>query len=194
MENNPELLELIRSAAAGSRRAFADLYDLTHRDVCQTVHFLVKDTADRDDVVQEIYIQLYKSLTRFDPNRPFRPWLIGLVMRQVSAYRTKRWMSFQLLARERKHAVEVQHDFAPDLVDKLDNRHLLQKIDGLPFRLKQVVVLRYLHDYSQDEVASILGVPVGTVKSRLHSALKRLRRSQQNSSFAWGKENSQHGH
>ncbi|MRU04757.1 sigma-70 family RNA polymerase sigma factor, partial [Bacillus anthracis] len=49
----------------------------------------------------------------------------------------------------------------------------------LPYKLKQVIILRYLHDYSQEEVAQILHIPIGTVKSRIHAALKKLRQKEQ---------------
>ncbi len=48
----------------------------------------------------------------------------------------------------------------------------------LPYKLKQVIILRYLHDYSQEEVANILDIPVGTVKSRIYAALKKLRQKE----------------
>lgn len=194
MDHTDEFIACIQRAAAGSREAFAEIYDRTIDDVWQTVHFLVKEQANRDDVVQDIYLQLFKSLPRFQSEKPFRPWLMGLVMRQVSAYRTKRWRLFQLISRESRQAAKVQYDFAHDLIEKLDNQQLLSAIGSLPFRCKQVVVLRYLHEYSQEEIAEILEIPLGTVKSRLNAALKRLRRKLQTPAYYQEKESNLHGH
>ena len=73
----------------------------------------------------------------------------------------------------------VQSDFSNDVVSKISNRKLIELIHKLPYKLKQVIILRYLHDYSQEEVAEILHIPIGTVKSRIHSALKKLRQKEQ---------------
>ena len=66
----------------------------------------------------------------------------------------------------------VQIDFSNDVVSKISNQKLIELIHKLPYKLKQVIILRYLHDYSQEEVAEILHIPIGTVKSRIHAALK----------------------
>lgn len=73
----------------------------------------------------------------------------------------------------------VQIDFSNDVVSKISNQKLIELIHKLPYKLKQVIILRYLHDYSQEEVAEILHIPIGTVKSRIHSALKKLRQKEQ---------------
>ena len=73
----------------------------------------------------------------------------------------------------------VQIDFSNDVVSKISNQKLIELIHKLPYKLKQVIILRYLHDYSQEEVAQILHIPIGTVKSRIHAALKKLRQKEQ---------------
>ncbi len=69
--------------------------------------------------------------------------------------------------------------FSNDVVSKISNQKLIELIHKLPYKLKQVIILRYLHDYSQEEVAQILHIPIGTVKSRIHAALKKLRQKEQ---------------
>ena len=171
-----EIESLIQRLISGDTQAFGELYDETIQDVFQTVHFLLEDKAAVEDVTQEIYIQIHQSIVQFDSSRPFRPWLMGLVVRQVNAYRRKRWMNFRILTKNKQHSVsEFEPDFSSRLLEDLSNQELLIRVEQLPYKLKQVIILRYLKDYSQEEVAEILAIPVGTVKSRIHAALKKLR-------------------
>jgi RNA polymerase sigma-70 factor (ECF subfamily) len=177
--NHPnETKQLITLTLAGSREAYSELYEATIRDVYQTVHFLVREPSEVDDVVQEIYIQVHRSLEQFDVNRPFRPWLMGVVMRQIHAYRRKRWTHLRILKKAEQVERAMEHDFTSEVVDKITSRSLLESVDCLPYKLKQVVILHYLNEYSQEETAEILGIPLGTVKSRIHAALHKLRQKQ----------------
>ena len=172
--------QLIALTLAGSREAYSELYEITIRDVYQTVHFLVREPSDVDDVVQEIYIQVHRSLGQFDVTRPFRPWLMGLIMRQIHAYRRKRWTHLRILKKAEQVDQAIEHDFSSEVVDKMSNLPLLESVERLPYKLKQVVILHYLNEYSQEEIAAILGIPLGTVKSRIHAALQKLRQKRVN--------------
>jgi RNA polymerase sigma-70 factor (ECF subfamily) len=187
MKHPNEYSQLIALTLAGSREAYSELYEATIRDVYQTVHFLVRETSDVDDVVQEIYIQMHRSLEQFDVNRPFRPWLMGLVMRQIHAYRRKRWTHLRTVKKVEHNDLKMEPDFTSDVVDRLANHRLLASVDRLPFKLKQVIILHYLNEYSQEESAAILGIPLGTVKSRIHAALHKLRQKPENHTLFKGK-------
>ncbi|MBE7120121.1 sigma-70 family RNA polymerase sigma factor [Bacillus cereus] len=171
--------DLIQLTLSGNKEAYSELYDKTIQEIYKTAHFLIEDKADVDDVVQEIYIQLYESLLKYDSEKPFRPWLIGLAIKQIHSYRRKRWMRLRIVKRAEEQRKPVQIDFSSDVVSKISNQKLIELIHKLPYKLKQVIILRYLHDYSQEEVAKILHIPIGTVKSRIHAALKKLRQKEQ---------------
>lgn len=171
--------DLIQLTLSGNKEAYSELYDKTIQEIYKTAHFLIEDKADVDDVVQEIYIQLYESLRKYDSEKPFRPWLIGLAIKQIHSYRRKRWMRLRIVKKAEEQRKPVQIDFSSDVVSKISNQKLIELIHKLPYKLKQVIILRYLHDYSQEEVAQILHIPIGTVKSRIHAALKKLRRKEQ---------------
>ncbi|AZJ20263.1 sigma-70 family RNA polymerase sigma factor [Bacillus wiedmannii] len=171
--------DLIQLTLSGNKEAYSKLYDKTIQEVYKTAHFLVEDKTDVDDVVQEIYIQLYESLRKYDSKKPFRPWLIGLAIKQIHSYRRKRWMRLRIIKKAEEQRKPEQIDFSNDVVSKISNKKLIELIHKLPYKLKQVIILRYLHDYSQEEVAQILHIPIGTVKSRIHAALKKLRQIEQ---------------
>ncbi|WP_341517969.1 sigma-70 family RNA polymerase sigma factor [Bacillus paramobilis] len=179
MKDEMVYINLIHLTLSGNKEAYSDLYDKTIQEVYKTAHFLIEDKTDVDDVVQEIYIQLYESLRKYDSEKPFRPWLIGLAIKQIHSYRRKRWMRLRIIKKAEEQRKPVQIDFSNDVVSKISNQKLIELIHNLPYKLKQVIILRYLHDYSQEEVAQILHIPIGTVKSRIHAALKKLRQKEQ---------------
>lgn len=185
--------ELVTLALAGDRQAFDRLYDQTIQVIYRTVHFLVGNSSDAEDIVQETYVEMYRNLSKFKEGRAFQPWLIGIAIRQVNAYRRKKWMRFRLFQKASGQGTEIEADFAPDVVDRLANRELVAMLEQLPYKLKQVVILRYLNEYSQEEVAAILEIPVGTVKSRLHAALSKLR-GLSKTGFQMSQEVEKHGY
>ncbi|MEI2315990.1 sigma-70 family RNA polymerase sigma factor [Bacillus paramobilis] len=178
MKDETLYTNLIQLILSGNKEAYGKLYDKTIQEVYKTAHFLIGDKTDVDDVVQEIYIQLYESLRKYDNEKPFRPWLIGLAIKQIHSYRRKRWMRLRIVKKAEEQRKPVQIDFSNDVVSKISNQKLIELIHKLPYKLKQVIILRYLHDYSQEEVAQILHIPIGTVKSRIHAALKKLRQKE----------------
>ncbi|MCR6846729.1 sigma-70 family RNA polymerase sigma factor [Bacillus sp. IBL03825] len=179
MKDETLYTNLIQLTLSGNKEAYGELYDKTIQEVYKTAHFLIGDKTDVDDVVQEMYIQLYESLRKYDNEKPFRPWLIGLAIKQIHSYRRKRWMRLRIVKKAEEQRKPVQIDFSNDIVSKISNQKLIELIHKLPYKLKQVIILRYLHDYSQEEVAHILHIPIGTVKSRIHAALKKLRQKEQ---------------
>ncbi|MES5867008.1 sigma-70 family RNA polymerase sigma factor [Bacillus cereus group sp. RP32] len=179
MKDETVYIDLIQLTLSGNKEAYSELYDKTIQEIYKTAHFLIEDKMDVDDVVQEIYIQLYESLRKYDSEKPFRPWLIGLAIKQIHSYRRKRWMRLRIVKKAEEQRKPVQIDFSSDVVSKISNQKLIELIHKLPYKLKQVIILRYLHDYSQEEVAHILHIPIGTVKSRIHAALKKLRQKEQ---------------
>ncbi|KGE19086.1 sigma-70 family RNA polymerase sigma factor [Paenibacillus wynnii] len=187
MNDPAEYNSLIALTLAGSCEAYSEIYETTIGDVYKTVHFLVANRSDADDVIQEIYMQVHRSLGQFDVSRPFKPWMMGVVMRQVQAYRRKRWTHLRLIHKAERYGQAMDSDFTSEVVDKIANRPLLASVNSLPYKLKQVVILHYLNENSQEEIAAILDIPLGTVKSRIHAALQKLRAKRNPNSRAVGK-------
>lgn len=180
METQGDYYHIIELILSGHKQAYSELYEMTIQDVYKNVHFLIEDKTDVDDIVQDIYIQVFNSLRKYDRNRPFKPWLMGIVIKQIQAYRRKRWMKFRIARKVERFEQVLVLDFSNDIIDKISNQLLVKLVDELPYKLKQVIILRYLNDYSQEEVARILEIPIGTVKSRINAALNKLREKVKN--------------
>lgn len=101
MKDKIDYADLIQLTISGNKEAYGELYDKTIQEVYKTAHFLIEDKTDVDDVVQEIYIQLYESLRKYDSEKPFRPWLIGLAIKQIHSYRRKRWMRLRIVKKQK---------------------------------------------------------------------------------------------
>ncbi|MCM3714756.1 sigma-70 family RNA polymerase sigma factor [Alkalihalobacillus oceani] len=163
----------------GRQEAYSELYERTVQDVYKTVHFLSDNKTDVDDIVQDSFIQAFKALDKYDMERPFKPWLLGIAIKQVHAYRRKKWMRLRTIRRVEEQEIGKESLLYNQADERLANDDLFRSIEQLPFKLKQVVILHYLNDYSQEVVAGILDIPLGTVKSRVHAALKKLRQKEE---------------
>ncbi|QNR65167.1 sigma-70 family RNA polymerase sigma factor [Paenibacillus peoriae] len=161
----------------GNRNAFTQIYYETIDDASNLVYTLLIDKSQKEDILQEIYLETYKSLSKFDCNQSFRPWFIGIVIRQTKNFLRKRGLLFRLRDKIMKNQeTTFVQDFSEKIVEKLDNVPLQRLIENLSFKLKTVIVLRYLYDYSLEEMSTILDIPLGTVKSRISYALSILRK------------------
>ncbi|MWC30531.1 sigma-70 family RNA polymerase sigma factor [Paenibacillus sp. MMS18-CY102] len=173
--NDKELLLWLEKATLGDETAFQLVYQSTHQDVYQTVAFLVYNKQDIEDIVNEVYMRMWRSIHTYDSSRPFRYWLHGITVRQVQDWKRKAWRRIRLFERNRQMACE-QLEWADRAVLQSETQdELFSLIHQLSYKLRVVVILRYFHDYALDEIADLLQIPVGTVKSRQHLALKELR-------------------
>ncbi|XEC94730.1 sigma-70 family RNA polymerase sigma factor [Paenibacillus tarimensis] len=166
----------LRRMIQGDSDAFTQIYRMTRDHVYRTVRFLIGHKEDAADVVSEIYIQLYRSLPAYNFEQPFRFWLNGLIIRQSNNWKRKLWRSLRLFDRS-KLAVETP---APNLSEERyvaneQRNELLDLVNQLPYRLREVIVLRHYQECSFEEIASTLNIPIGTVKSRHHNAIRKLR-------------------
>ncbi|CCC86205.1 RNA polymerase sigma factor rpoD (plasmid) [Paenibacillus polymyxa M1] len=160
----------------GDQKAFHTLYDATYKDVYRTVSFLMDHPQDREDIMNEIYMQMWTSLPNYDPSRPFHFWLHGLVIRQVQRFRVKSWRRFRIFERIRVFSREEHHWDQPTLRTDGTDPEISRAMHKLTDRQRTVIILRFYHDYTLEEIATLLDIPLGTVKSRYHAGLQSLRK------------------
>ncbi|OIJ19211.1 RNA polymerase subunit sigma [Anaerobacillus alkalidiazotrophicus] len=175
MEEANDINQLIELVLSKNQQAFGELYERTIHDVYRTVHFLLDEKTNVDDIVQETYIQVYKNLKKFDKTKPFKPWITGIAIKQIHSYRRKSWMGLRILKKFERTEPRNVIDQTDDLIDKISNKEIYELVNLIPYKLKQVIILHYLNEYSQEEVSEILNIPLGTVKSRINAALTKLR-------------------
>lgn len=164
---------LVRHAAAGRRAAFAELVRRHQGKVRGLLLRLCNDRTLADDLAQEVFLRAYRGLVGFEGRASFGTWLyrIGYNVYLNHRSRTKRWGSLPEDYDVAAAAPEDAH--SPKRSDL--RRDLRAAIETLPERYRAVVVLYYLQDVSYPEIAEILDLPLGTVKTHLHRAKKHLR-------------------
>jgi RNA polymerase sigma-70 factor (ECF subfamily) len=165
--------ELAAEAAAGNAEAFGKLIERHAPQIRRVTRAILSEPADADDAAQEAFLACWRYLGRYDPARPFGPWLIRIA---VNAARDVR-------RRQRSRPTEP---LAPDLAlvqagpDRRAARAELREslnhaLGELPERQRLAVVLFDAEGYSHREIAGMLGVAEGTVRSDVFHARRALR-------------------
>jgi len=181
-----QIKQWIPAICAGNEHYFQKLYEETCTEVYRTTRFLIIHQQDAEDVVSEVYLALWKSLHQYDPARPFRFWLHGLIMRKVQDWRRTSWRRLRILERKKALGTAYPHN---DILQKEAEQDLFQLLTILSAKHREVIILRFYHDYTLEEIAALLHISLGTVKSRLHHALKKLRKKVENKSLQEAGEN-----
>ncbi|RXZ84871.1 sigma-70 family RNA polymerase sigma factor [Paenibacillaceae bacterium] len=176
-----DLAATVQAVLAGEQAAFEKLYSETVSGVYRTLYFLCQSESDVEDIAQTVYLELYRNLDKYDLSKSLHSWLYGITIRQIQGHKRKQWREQRKLQKEQQMhlstASSVEDTVIVQLSMEQDDEAVFQKMNGLPDKLKQVLVLRYINELSQQEVAEVLNIPVGTVKSRLNQALLRMRKS-----------------
>src|SRR6266699_63486 len=167
----------------GDRAAFAQLVGRYQREL---YHFLVRFLGNRaaaEDVFQETFLQVHQSAEQFDPQRKFRPWLFTIAANKARDL---------IRSQARRPTNPLQASISPgdsesgefiDLMqaaesmpgEPMEKQELQQQVQHtvstMPEHLREILLLSYFHQFPYKEISDILGIPLGTVKSRLHAAV-----------------------
>lgn len=158
----------MRRAQDGSRDAAATLFARHWARARRAALAVTGSDAAADDVAQDAFERAFAGLSRFDASRPFGPWLHRIVVNRAID-----------LARRDRRLVRLDHAPPEALAaweaDASGDPAVLEALAALSPERRAVIVLRHLLDYRPPEIAEILGVPVGTVNSRLGRALDEMR-------------------
>ena len=158
---------LVRDAQRGSEEALEQLFRRHWRRAHRAAYLVIGDPAAAEDVAQESFLAAIRALDRFDRRRPFGPWLHRITVNRAIDYSRAR-------ALRAESALSAATDrAAPDRGEISDE--LLAALQALGAEQRAVVVLRYVLEYTPGEIGEMLGLPRGTVNSRMRRALDRLR-------------------
>ena len=172
-------LELVLQCQQGNQQSFRQLYRRYSSRVRSTLYQLC-GTYALDDLVQDVFLRTWKGLPQLRQPSQFSTWLYRICWNVASDQRRtlqkQRSFNSKLIAEAEAPSVpSAKHSQAPDLMD-LHYQDLIQRgLQQLSFEHRAVLVLHDLEDLPQKEVAQILGIAVGTVKSRLFHARMSLR-------------------
>ena len=175
--------QLMKLHQVGNQQAFDELVSRYHRELYHYLARLVNNRAAAEDIFQETFLQVHVSASTFDTSRRFRPWLFTIATnkaRDQLRRNTKRATASlsQTVGgdedRERSYIDLMEVDVAQpsERAEQEETRQFVREVvEKLPPNLREVLLLAYFHRFSYKQIAEMIGVPIGTVKSRLHTAV-----------------------
>lgn len=170
--------ELILRLQEGDLEALGELYDRYRLLVYRTALAITSDREAANDLLQDVFLRLHRFAARIDPQRPLEPWLYRMTANLAYTWLKRNHHWLKPLEELAEWLVGPGRNSTYEIVERHDEwDHLQQAVARLPFAQRVVVVLYYLNDLSLQEIAEILDVPVGTVKSRLHYGRLTLKKS-----------------
>ncbi|MCI0330328.1 MAG: sigma-70 family RNA polymerase sigma factor [candidate division Zixibacteria bacterium] len=161
---------------------------MPHADaLLRTAARMTRNSSDAEDLVQETYLKAYRFFDRFERGTNIRAWLFKIMTNLfINSYRDKAKRpeetsfddieEFSLYSKLAGEAQKNGTNPEKELFDKLYGDEVQRALDRLPEEFKMVVLLNFVEGFSYQEVAEILGIELGTVKSRLHRGRKLLQK------------------
>jgi RNA polymerase sigma-70 factor (ECF subfamily) len=179
-------VQLLQRYAAGDEGAFRELIGQYKDSVYAFLRRFLNDRDLVDDVFQETFLQLYISRDTFDQSKPLRPWLFTIAANKAKdALRRRQRVDITNLGSmfdSDEYSIDdvlntLDHDDRmpyDDLIREETAAQVKRVIARMPVKLREILLLGYFQKFSYAEIGGILGIPVGTVKSRLHTAVNRF--------------------
>lgn len=175
---DPAEAALIARARQQDAAAWEQIVRAHETHVFRLAYLVLRDAAAAEDVAQETFVRAFLSLAQFDETRPLRPWLTRIAVNQARNRRRARgryrYHLDRLLGRNRQAPV-ADHPGEGRLQAEWRAQQMVEAVRRLGEKSQEVIYLRYYLNMAEAEMAEALDVPAGTVKSRLHRALRRLR-------------------
>lgn len=166
---------LVRAAADGNREAFDELVRRYQAAIVNLVRVMTAGRGDAEDMAQEVFVRAWKSLRTFRGDSAFRTWLHRVAINVVRTNQARQGRTLRLFRQPAEHDPEPAAVEAP-LDAKLARRQVIDRaLASLPDDLRTAVTLRDLQGLDYQEIAAALGVPIGTVESRIFRARQRLK-------------------
>ncbi len=166
---------LVRRCLRGDAEAVQTLVDRFQAEVYGLCVRLLRHRHDAEDVSQEVFLRIFRSLRRWDPSRPLKPWIMGITVNRCRTWLTQRSRRPELLDYLQDTAPGPAPDDSAELV-----REIQAALKDLRPEYRSVFVLFHQQGQPYEEIAAALERPVGTIKTWLHRArlevLERLRR------------------
>ncbi len=168
--------ELVYTARRGDERAFDALFYRYRDGIYRLSLAITKDPQAAEEIVVDTFARAYRALARLEPDDTLRPWLYRVAINESYDRRPRAGGPVSSLD-DAAEEVAAGDERSPALLAEREEtrRTVLRALDALDEKHRTVVVLHYLSELALAEISVIVGSPVGTVKSRLHYALRTLR-------------------
>lgn len=176
------LKDLILRCQKGETSAFEELYDLYGKKIFNIILKLISNYHDANDLTQEVFIKIYKSIDKFKGNSSLWSWIYVIISNSVKDYFRKNLKNVALSIDnedEETGTIEIidESNFVENILMVKYQKELVNKaISQLGYNHKEIILLKEIYDYSYSEIALMLQISEGTVKSRLNRARENLKK------------------
>ncbi len=170
-----EEMKWIEEVRSGNKQAYAKIINKYKNQLYSTVLRMTKNPQDAQDLVQEAFIKVYHQLDKYDQKGSFSSWLYRVTINHcLDEFRKKRY-SFEHV--ELREESRIENDHHPEIVflKKEKSRQLERLIATLPEDERMIILLKYANERSYEEISELLGLPLSTVRNKLHRAKKKMR-------------------
>ncbi|WP_369018126.1 RNA polymerase sigma factor [Thermatribacter velox] len=177
--------EIIQEVLQGNTELFRLLVQKYERAVFNYVFRMVRQREEAEDLTQETFVKAFCALRKYDSSYEFSTWIFRIALNVCRDFFRRRKFAFLSLSQpvgeegeeELEQLVEQSAFSDPDgvVLDKEMVLEMEKAIARLPLKLREVIVLRHIENLSYEEIAKITGLPLGTVKTYLHRARKKLK-------------------
>ncbi len=170
---------LVERAKDGDVGAYEELVRAHQQIAMRTAWLVTRDSAEAEDAVQEAFVKAYRAMSRFREGAAFRPWLLAIVTNEARNRRRASARADRLTLRVAEARPSGDAAPSPEVaaLEREERELLVRALQAMREEDRLVVGYRYLLGLSELETAEALGIPKGTVKSRLSRSLTRLRES-----------------
>jgi len=178
--------QLLARFGQGDEEAFREIVNRYKNSLYSFLRQFLNQNELVEDVFQETFLQLFASRKSFDPSRPLRPWLFTIAANKAKDALRKAQRTTTVSIGSLSNSDEVSfEDMLNSLTcaegqpeDELERQEMAERvhqvISKMPDSLREILILAYFNKFSYKQMADILSIPIGTVKSRLHSAVARF--------------------
>jgi RNA polymerase sigma-70 factor, ECF subfamily len=155
-------------------------------DLFRTALRLTQNRTDAEDLVQETFMQAWKSFDHYEAGTNCRAWLYKIMFNKLDHYRRKKYTQAKYFQEADDEAVFINSKYTPPVSEFLTDDEVIRALVKLPEHYREVVLLTDVHEFSYKEAAQILNIPIGTVMSRLSRARNQLKKSLAGAAMNYG--------
>ena len=174
--------ELLIKAKAGSNEAFEEIVNLYQQKVCSTIYFMVKNENIVEDLAQEVFIKVYKNISKFNEDSSLYTWIYRIAMNTCidQIKKEKRFSYISTYVETEDGELEMQLEDESQKLDeivenKIRKESLIKAIKSLSAEQRALIVLRDIRQFKYMEIAEMLNLNLGTVKSKISRARQTLK-------------------
>ena len=179
-DNDNQIRYLVEQAIKGNKTALEELVDHFYGDIFRMVYYRLPSRMDTEDLTQEIFMQMIKSLPNLKDSRLLKPWLFRIAVNRIRDFhRKKSILSFFGSTVEKDVDVPTKSDSCPDPLKNIIHKEFLSRLKQYTENLsrweREIFTLRFLDELEIKEIVEIVQKNENTIKTHLYRALKKLR-------------------